>query len=89
MVGVQIDTLDFQNEEDEQVDIALLLPPNQKNGDTDNEMGDENNLNKISLNQVVDVARTIETQTSKQLSKVRTREATEPDKLNIRKKKEN
>ena len=35
-----LDTLDSENQEDEQVD-------NQENGDTDNEMGDENNLNLI------------------------------------------
>ena len=51
-------------------------------------MGDKNNLNEISLNQVVEIAGTVEIQTSKQLSKVKIREATKPDKLNIRKKKE-
>ena len=59
-----------------------------KNGDTHNGMGDGYNLNKISLNQVVEVAGTVEIQTSKRLSKVKTWEATKPDKLNIRKKKE-
>ena len=44
-------------------------------------MGDENNLKEILLNQVVEVAGTVEIQTSKQLSKVKTREATKPDKL--------
>ena len=76
-----LDTLDSENQEDEQVD-------NQENGDTDNEMGDENNLNLIWLNQVVKVAGTVEIQTSKWLSKVKIQEATKPDKLNIRKKKE-
>ena len=56
--------------------------------DTDNEMGDENNLKVISLNQVVKVSGTVEIQTTKWLSKVKTQEATKPDKLNIRKKKE-
>ena len=42
-----LDTLDSENQEDEQVDIVLLPTPNQENGDTDNEMGDENNLNLI------------------------------------------
>ena len=51
-------------------------------------MVDENNLNEISLNQVVEVAGTVEIQTSNWLSKVKTREASKPDKLNIRKKKE-
>ena len=82
-----LDTLDYQNEEDKQVDIVVLPPPNQENGDTDNEMGDENNLNEISMDQV-EVAGTVEIQISKRLSKVKTREATKPDKLNIRKKKE-
>ena len=76
-----LDTLDSENQEDEQVD-------NQENGDTDNEMGDENNLNLIWLNQVVKVAGTVEIQTSKWLSKLKIQEATKPDKLNIRKKKE-
>ena len=79
--------LDSQNKEGEQVDIVLLPTPNQENGDADNEMGDESNLNKISLNQVVEVAGTVEIQTSTRLSKVQTREAITPDKLNIRKKK--
>ena len=83
-----LDTLDSQNKEDKQVDIVLLPPPNQENRVTDNEMGDENNLNKISLNQVVEVAGTVEIQTSKGLSKVKTQKATKPDKLNIRKRKE-
>ena len=48
-----LDTLDSQNEEGEQVDIVLLPSPNQENGDTANEMGDESNLNKVSLSQVV------------------------------------
>ena len=51
-------------------------------------MGDENSLNRISLNEVVEVAGTVEIQTSKQLSKIKTQEATKPDKLNIRKTKE-
>ena len=80
--------LDSQNKEGEQVDIVLLPTPNQENGDADNEMGDESNLNKISLNQVVEVAGTVEIQTSKGLSKVKTQKATKPDKLNIRKRKE-
>ena len=46
-----LDTLDFQNKEDKQVDIVPLPPPNQENRVTGNKMGDENNLNKISLNQ--------------------------------------
>ena len=83
-----LDTLDSENQEDEQVDIVLLPTLNQENGDTDNEMGDENNLNLIWLNQVVKVAGTVEIQTSKWLSKVKIQEATKPDKLNIRKKKE-
>ena len=82
------DTLDSQNEEDEQVDIVLLPPQNQENGDAGNEIGDENNLNEISLNQVVEVAGTVEIQTSKRLPKVKTRETIKPDKLNITKKKE-
>ena len=81
-----LDALDSQNKEDEQVDIVLLPPPSQENGDTDNEMGDKNNLNEISLNQVNEVAGTVEVQTSKQLSKVKTPEARKRDKLNIRKK---
>ena len=80
--------LDSQNKEGEQVDIVLLPTPNQGNGDTDNEMGDESNLNKISLSQVVEVAGTVEIQTSTRLSKVQKREAITPEKLNIRKKKE-
>ena len=48
-----LDTLDSQNEEGKQVDIVLLPSPNQENGDTANEMGDESNLNKVSLIQVV------------------------------------
>ena len=48
-----LDTLDSQNEEGEQVDIVLLPSPNQENGDTANEMGDESNLNEVSLSQVV------------------------------------
>ena len=44
-------------------------------------MGVENNLSELSMNQVVEVA------TSKPMSKVKTQEATKPDKLNIRKKK--
>ena len=80
--------LDSQNKEGEQVDIVLLPTPNQENGDADNEMGDESNLNKISLNQVVEVAGTVEIQTSKGLSKVKTQKAAKPDKLNIRKRKE-
>ena len=51
-------------------------------------MGDENNLSRISLNEVVEVAETVEIQTSKHLSKIKTQEATKPDKLNIRKTKE-
>ena len=38
------------------------------------------------MNQVNEVAGTVEVQTLKQLSKVKTREATKRDKLNIRKK---
>ena len=83
-----LDTLDSQNEEDEQVDIVLLPPQNQENGDAGNEIDDENNLNEISLNQVVEVAGTVEIQTSKRLPKVKTRETIKPDKLNITKKKE-
>ena len=48
-----LDTLDSQNEEGEQVDIVLLPSPNQENGDTAYEMGDESNLNEVSLSQVV------------------------------------
>ena len=83
-----LDTLDSQSKEDKQVDIVLLPPPNQENRVTDNEMGDENNLNETSLNQVVEVAGIVEIQTSKGLSKVKTQKATKPDKLNIRKKKD-
>ena len=41
-----LDALDSQNEEDEQGDIVLLPPPSQENGDTNNKMGDKNNLTK-------------------------------------------
>ena len=58
---------------DSNYDIVLLQPSNQENGDTDNEMGVENNLNELSMNQVVEVA------TSKPMSKVKTQEATKPD----------
>ena len=62
-----MDSLDPQNEEDEEIGIVLLPPPNQQNGDTDNEMGDESNLQEVCFNQVAEVAGTVEIQTAKQL----------------------
>ena len=64
------EALDSQNEEDKQGDVIPLPPTNQENSDTDNKIGDKNNLNEISLNQVVEVAGTVKIQTPKQLSKM-------------------
>ena len=66
-----MDSLDPQNEEDKDIDIVPA--PNQENGETDNETGDENNLQEVCLNQVYEVARTVEIQTAKQLPRVKNR----------------
>ena len=57
--------------EDEELHVVILPPDNTENGDTDVEAGNESDLEETSLGSVLEVAGTLEVQSSKQTSKVK------------------
>ena len=56
--------------EDEEIDVVILPPDNAENGDTDIEAGNDSDLEDSVLGSIVEVAGTLEVQSSKQTSKV-------------------
>ena len=53
----------------EEVDVVLLPPVNTCDGDTDNELGNDNSLISVTLDCVAEVAGTLEVQSSQKTSR--------------------